>query len=204
MSLLSIRDVPGLRKGSQWRNSWTSGWSWSREFGLLEHGPDPPQNSRVLAGSRLYQPTSEKSMLQKASQGGQRAAQMATSERRTQKTPINPKNHDDRTWHTNTDKVLMSKRNNSEWVREAPRRNPWGQGDSGFLAREPRSAHERTLHHYQSLPSCSSAPDSWGRERTLWTHFHFHSGTKAPRSPLLDPMGETGLRKHVGLGEKRL
>lgn len=51
------------------------------ELGILplEHSAAPPQNSRGLAGSRVYQPTSEKSMLQETSQGDQRAVQMATS-----------------------------------------------------------------------------------------------------------------------------
>ena len=53
--------------------------------------PRSTQNSRVLAGSRIYQPAFEMSVLEKTSQGDQRAAQMATPEREMHSAPINPK-----------------------------------------------------------------------------------------------------------------
>lgn len=63
------------------------------EQGILSPGAQPrsTQNSRVLAGSRVYQPASEMSVLQKTSQGDQRAAQMATPEREMHRAPVNPK-----------------------------------------------------------------------------------------------------------------
>ena len=72
--LLEVRDFGSERRREEvyGGNIWACRWCQSGELCVLARSPGPPQNSMVLAGSKMYEPNSEKNTLQETCQCDQK------------------------------------------------------------------------------------------------------------------------------------